>query len=275
MKKIIAAALCAALLLSAAGCSRRKKQPYVTTDTNTETSVSDRVTHETTADVTSAVTTAAASSVATDTVSANTPVTVKYETFENQNNSVTLKYPVFGDAAHGDADAAIRDFVYGRYISAGMFPEEFDSYEITDVEVMYSGERLVSALFVGQIIGENGEEHFAYTLNLGLSPVRVYETAELLTSNTALYDSFVSGKFTLVRGNGALLSDMTVGDIAYAFRPELGVYPGVYLKGSTFGVVCEVPQVYGGYAAFECDTNALDGVISPAAASLTAGSDNS
>ena len=106
-------------------------------------------------------------------------------------------------------------------------------------------------------------------------PYQFTEAAELLTSNTALYDSFVSGEFTLVRGNSSLLSDMTVGDIAYAFRPELGVYPGVYLKDRTLGVVCEVPQVYGGYAAFECDTDALDGVISAASASLTADSGNS
>lgn len=268
MKKIIAAALCAALVLSFAGCSKRKKQQDAAGTTAESASAVTDV--RTTEAQTSATAVTSADTVIDRLDGVPTALTCRTETFNNGNNTVTLKYPVFDDASHSDADGAIRDFVRGRYTSAGMFPEEFAAYEITDVEVTYAGERFVSALFVGQIIGENGEEHFAYTLNLGLSPVRVCDSSELVASAASLYDSFVSGAFALVRGNSAVSSDMTASDIAYSFRPELGVCPNVYLRGDALGIVCDVAQVYGGYAAFECDAGALGGVISDTAAALVA-----
>lgn len=253
MKRFFSLILCLAICVPLSGCSRRRREQLGTTDTSMQSS--EVATAETTAEESTAV----SGEAETENNGREIPLlSIGSATLQNSNNTMILKYLFLDYPESSSIRFTAEDYAYTKYLSAGLFVNEYTTYEITELDITREGAEFTSSVSFGQIIGEGSEEYFAYTVNCNAVKNKIYNSSEILADSESWYSAFCAGEFSLVRGNSLVCEDMTPEEIVYAYRPELGILPDFYVKdGGTLGVVIDVPQAYGGYALFECEKSEL------------------
>lgn len=209
-----------------------------------------------------------------------TGLAIHTESFTSEECYVTLAYPFYGDGEHNAFDVAMYNYAMQKYSQSGMIPDEGAVYEITDCDVKYESEKLVSAVMIGHIFSPTAahDTNFAYTVNADPMTGRLYLSDELIGELELLKTAMHEGRFAKSYGIDGLESAIADKVVTYevmtqSWRSDYGVFPQMYFTEDNFGVMAELPHVVGGYAGFELPYRDTGDMLSSTAKELIATTD--
>lgn len=241
-KKLIAAALLAAIVACSFGCKDGNADTLEPTDVDT--------------------------SVESDVVQVPIElytVDMKPETLDGDGYTASLIYPQITGYSDVEIEekvnALIRSYISRKVNEAVSERVGGDTviYDVDSVDVTYRGDRLFCALLRGRVKVEDDvyTTGFAYGINIDLKGAKLISFDEIVDYKGFVSD-FAGDGFELTRGYDKLLDETSRADLIAQYDPLYSIYPEFYIRQTSsdikLGVVTETIDLLGGTAEFEAPT---------------------